>query len=44
MRGGRDVEMEGWEFAKEVKGAELRRFAREWGGEAAHPLLSVSFK
>ena len=28
----------------EVKGAELRRFAGEWGGEAAHPLLSVSFK
>lgn len=43
-RGGRDVELEGWEFAKEVKGAELRRFAGEWGGEAAHPLLSVSFK
>ena len=38
------MEMEGWAFAKEVKGAELRRFAREWEGEAAHPLLSVSFK
>lgn len=41
--GGRDVEMEGWNLPKGVKGAELR-FAREEGGEAAHPLLSVSFQ
>lgn len=30
------MEMEGWEFAKGVKGVTLRRFTREGGGEAVH--------